>query len=76
MATRVVSSLSGELPFCSSGRSPFLTAILDEKNVAVKKGSRSLLQVPEANGADKVAFFLLIVYLLRDYFLPQIVIVS
>ena len=33
-----------------------LTTILDEKTVAVKKGSRSLLQVPEANGADKVAF--------------------
>ena len=61
------------------GEALVLTAILNEKNVAVKKGSRSLLQVPEANGADKVAFFffyLLIVYLLRDYFSPQIVIVS
>ena len=38
------------------GEALVLTTILDEKNGAVKKGSRSLLQVPEANGADKVAF--------------------
>ena len=42
------------------GEALVLTAILNEKNVAVKKGSRSLLQVPEANGADKVAFFFFI----------------
>lgn len=38
------------------GEALVLIAILDEKNVAVKEGSRSLLQVPEANGADKLAF--------------------
>ena len=37
------------------GEALVLTAILDEKNVVMKNGPRSLLQGPEANGADKVA---------------------
>lgn len=56
MATRGSFITEWAAAFLLFRRSPCSHYYLDEKNVAVKKGSRSLLQVPEANGADKVAF--------------------